>query len=165
MRSPLPRYEAKCVQRRCFQCRSVPLHSDIKRTELPPVNILIPLERQLIALQLCRWEFFIMKLFSRLFVLCCRNCPKDDKFGYFIPILSKLGAAYSTLVDGSLESPCGVLVKYNWISFSFSCGWGATRQNVSKLAAFKRGYRSLGAKISGRRVRPCEYFFIFCKTR
>jgi len=53
MTSRLPRYEAKCVQRRCFQCRPVPLRSDIKGTELPPANILIPLERQLIALQLC----------------------------------------------------------------------------------------------------------------
>jgi len=45
------------VQRNCFQWgvrRSVALHSDIKGTELPPANILIPLERQLIALQLCR---------------------------------------------------------------------------------------------------------------
>ena len=28
---------------------------------------------------------YIMKLCSRLFVLYCRNCPKDDKFRYFIP--------------------------------------------------------------------------------
>jgi len=54
MTSRLPHYEAKCVQRRCFQCRSVALHSDIKGTELPPANILIPLKRQLTALQLCR---------------------------------------------------------------------------------------------------------------
>ena len=81
MTSRLPRYEAKCVQRRCFQCGPVRLRSDIKRTELPPANILIPLERQLIALQLCRGHFFyIMKLCSRLFVMYCRNCPKDDKF-------------------------------------------------------------------------------------
>jgi len=32
--------------------RSVPLRSDIKGTELPPANILIPVERQLIALEL-----------------------------------------------------------------------------------------------------------------
>ena len=50
MTSWLPRYEVKCVQRRCFQCGSVPFHSDIKGTELPRANILIPLERQLIAL-------------------------------------------------------------------------------------------------------------------
>jgi len=30
MTSRLPRYEAKCVQRRCFQWDSVPLRSDIK---------------------------------------------------------------------------------------------------------------------------------------
>jgi len=41
-------------KRTCFQWGSVPLRSDIKGTELPPANILIPLERQLIALQLCR---------------------------------------------------------------------------------------------------------------
>jgi len=80
MTSWLPRYEAKCVQCRCFQCGSVPLHTDIKGTELPPANIWIPLERQLIAVQLSRWKFYITKLCSRLFVLDCRNCPKDDKF-------------------------------------------------------------------------------------
>ena len=36
MTSRLPRYEAKCVQRRCFHRGSVPLRSDIKGTELPP---------------------------------------------------------------------------------------------------------------------------------
>ena len=59
----------------------------------PSANILIPLERQLIVLQLCHDSFYIMKLCSRLFVLYCRNCPTDDKFRYFIPILRKLGAA------------------------------------------------------------------------
>jgi len=62
-------------------------------TGRPPANILIPLERQLIALQLCRWQFYVMKLCSRLFVLHCRNCANYDKFRYFIPILRKLGEA------------------------------------------------------------------------
>jgi len=34
-----------------------------------------------------------MKRCSRLFVLYCRNCLKDDKFRYLIPILRKLGVA------------------------------------------------------------------------
>jgi len=38
-------------------------------------------------------SFYIMKLCSRLFVLYCLNCPKDDKFRYLIPILTKLGEA------------------------------------------------------------------------
>ena len=35
-------------------------------------------------------------------------------------ILRKLGAAYRSLVDGSFESPCRVLVKRNWTSFLWS---------------------------------------------
>jgi len=45
MTSRLMRYEAKCVQRTCFQWGSVPLRSDIKGTELLIDNILIPLEK------------------------------------------------------------------------------------------------------------------------
>jgi len=60
-------YEAKCVQQRCFQLGSVPLRSDIKGTKLPPANILIPLERQLIALQLCRWQFLYNETLQQTF--------------------------------------------------------------------------------------------------
>jgi len=52
----------------------------------PLANILIPLERQLIALQLCAGSFYIVnKLCSRLFVLYCRSRPKDDKSTHFDP--------------------------------------------------------------------------------
>jgi len=37
-------------------------------------------------------SFYIKKLCSRLFVVYCQNCPKEDKFRYFIPILRKLRA-------------------------------------------------------------------------
>ena len=91
MTSRLPRYEAKCVQRRCFQCGSVPLRSDIKGTELLPANILIPLERRYnFALRVFLYNDILQQTF--LFVLYCRNCPKDDKCKYFIPILRKLWA-------------------------------------------------------------------------
>jgi len=93
--SRLPRYEAKCVQRRCFQCDSVPLHWDIKGTELPPANILMPLERHWLRYNLAADSFYVMKRFSTLYVLYCRDCTKDDKFRYIIPILRKLGAAWN----------------------------------------------------------------------
>jgi len=38
-------------------------------------------------------SFYIMTLCNRLFVLYYRNCPKDDKFRYFIPILRNFRAA------------------------------------------------------------------------
>jgi len=76
MTSRLPRYEAKCVQRRCFQCGSVPLRSDIKGMELPPANILIPLERQLTAQQLCCWEFLYNETLQQTFRLLLSKLSK-----------------------------------------------------------------------------------------
>jgi len=67
MTSRLPHYEVKCVPCRCFQYGSVPLRSDIKGMELPPANILIPLERQLIALQRCRWDFLYNETLQQTF--------------------------------------------------------------------------------------------------
>jgi len=57
-------------------------------------------------------SFYIIKLCSRLFVQYCRNCPKDDKFRYFIPILR---------------------------NFSISYGWGTTRQNCVKTRCYQEG--------------------------
>jgi len=51
----------------------------------PPANILIPLERQLNALQFAADSFYIVKLRSRLFVLYCRSRPKDDRSRHFDP--------------------------------------------------------------------------------
>ena len=64
MTSLLPRCEAKCVQRRCFQCGSVPLRSDIKGMEQPLANILIPLERQLLCYNFATDTFYIMLIFA-----------------------------------------------------------------------------------------------------
>jgi len=55
-------------QRTCLcNAGSVPLHSDIKGMELPPANILIPLERQLTALQLCCRQFLYNETLQQTF--------------------------------------------------------------------------------------------------
>jgi len=99
-------------------------------------------------------SFYIMKLCSRLFVPYCRNCPKDDRCRYFP--FSGSWVRRRTLVDGSLKSPCRVLVKCNRTSFSVSYGWGATRQ-MCKNARPSGGGRSLRGKISGGKSSPCQY--------
>ena len=80
---------------------------------VPLPNILIPLERQLNALQLAADNFYIMKVCSRLFVLHCRSRPKYDRSRRFDPHFEEVVGRRRTLVDGSLESPCRVLVKRN----------------------------------------------------
>jgi len=90
----LPRYEAKCVQRMRFQWGgSVPLRSDIKGTELPLPIYWYHSKGNWLRYNFAADSCYIMKLCSRLLVLYCRNCMKDDKFRYLIPILRKLGAA------------------------------------------------------------------------
>jgi len=54
-----------------------------------------------------------------------------------------------------------VLVKCNWTS-SISYGWGATTENVSKLAAFRR-CGSVWAKISGEGVVPLPIYWYHSK--
>jgi len=61
-------------------------------------------------------------------------------------------------MDGSLQSPCRVLVKCNWTSFSISYGKMCQNSLPSGVG------RSLGAKISGGRGRPWGIFFGSYKT-
>ena len=129
----------------------------------PSANILIPLERQLIAIQPCCWEFFIKWNFAAEFSSCIVEIvQKTRNVGIFSKFWGSRGQR-RTLVDGSLESSCRVLVKHNWTSFSISYGWGATRQNVSKLAAFRSGQVTLSQKFQGEGVVPGEYFLVSTK--
>jgi len=62
-----------------------------------------------------------------------------------------------TLVDGSLEST-RVEFLLSAIELVFiSYGWGAKRQNVSKLAAFRRGWVSFSQDFRGKELSPCQY--------
>jgi len=72
-----------------------------------------------------------MKFCSRLFVLYCRNCPKDDKFRYFNPILRNLGAAWKDHVEFFLN-----VIELLFLPLAVEALYKA---KVSKLAAFRRG--------------------------
>jgi len=108
-----------------------------------------------------------MKLCSRLFILYCRNCPKDDKFRYLIPILAEvrggvepwLMARWKTRVE-FLLSVVGLL----FLSLTVEALQGKRRPTPpdSRLAAIRRG-RSVRAKISGEWVVPGEYFLVSAK--
>jgi len=94
---------------------SVLLRSDIKGTELPPANILIPLERELTALQLCRWQFLYNETLHQISRPLLSKLSERRQI-YLIPILRKLEAAYN-LGCTPLENPCRLLINSNWIYF------------------------------------------------
>jgi len=104
-----------------------------------------------------------MKLCSTLLVLYCRNCPKDDKFSYSSPILRKLGAAY---VESWLMArwKAGVKFLLSVIELLFlSLTVEALQGKMCQNSLPSGEGRSLGAKISGGRGRPWEYFLVSTK--
>jgi len=119
----------------------------------PPANMLIPLERQLIALQHCRWHFYTMKLCSRLFVLYCRNCLKDDKCRYFIPILRKFRGSISPWLMARWKARVEFLLSVIELLF-LSLVVEALQNKMCQNSLPSGGGRSLGAKTSGGRGRP-----------
>jgi len=147
MTSRLPRYEVKCVQCRCLQWGLVPLRSESReRSDLPPANILIPLERQLIVLQLCRWHFLYNETLQQTFRPLLSKLSERRQISVFDPHFEEV----RTLADGSLKSPCRLVINCNRTSFSISYCWGAARQNVSKRTAFWRGWVSLSQDFRGK---------------
>ena len=91
MTSRLPRYEAKCVQRRCFQSgRSLCVQISRERSYLLPIYWYHSKSNWLrYNLPLIVFINETLQQTSRP-LLCC---PKDDKFRHLIPILRKLGVA------------------------------------------------------------------------
>jgi len=92
----LRRYKAKCVKTRCLQDGVGHLEPRFPGKGVVPLPIywfFYTTRKAIDCATTLPPRLYIMKLCSRLFVLYCRNCPKDDKFRYFIPILRKLGAA------------------------------------------------------------------------
>ena len=79
----------------------------------PPTNMLIPLERQLNALQFAADSFYIMKLCIRLFVLDCRSRPKYDTSRHFDPHFEEVGGGVEPWWMARWKACAGVLVKRN----------------------------------------------------
>jgi len=90
----LRHYKAKCVKTHWLQVGGRSLGANISAGKGCPLPIYwYHLKGNWLCYNFAADSFYVMKLCSRLFVQYCRNCPKDDKFRYFIPILRKLGAA------------------------------------------------------------------------
>jgi len=157
--SRLPRYEAKYVQRTCFQWGLVPLRSMERSYPLQYIYIK-PLERQMNALQLCRWQFLYNTTLQQTSRLYCRNCPKDDKFRYLIPILRKLWGSVEPWLMARWKARDEFLLSVIELLYR----WGATRQNVSKLTAFWRRWVSLSQDFREKGSSLGNIFFWFLEN-
>jgi len=107
--------------------------------------------------------FYTMKLYSRLFVLYCWNCLKDDKFRYLITILRQLGRR-RTLADGSLESPCRLL-KCNWTTFFYLLPLRRYKTKRAKPHCFQERVGHFEPRFQGGRGRAWGIFFWFLQKK
>jgi len=86
MTSRLPRYHAKYVCNAGASNAGRSLCIQMSRQRSYPLPIYwYHSKRNWLRYNFAADSVYIMKLCSRLFFLYCRNCPKDDKFRYFIP--------------------------------------------------------------------------------
>jgi len=164
MTSRLPRYEAKCVQRGCFQCGSVPLRSDIKGTELPLAYILIPLERQLIALQLCRWQFLHNETLQQTFRPLLSKVSKRRQILVLYPHFDEVRGDVEPQLMAHWEARVKFLLKLIELLF-LSLTVEALQGKMCQNSLPSGGVGHLEPRFQREGVVLGEYFFGFYKTR
>jgi len=113
--------ERRLVTQWCHRCRAVRRNvcnagasnegrslclQILRERSYPPANILIPLERQLVTLQLCRWQFLYNETLQQTSSrpLLSKLIWKTTNLGIWSPFWGSYGRR-KTLADGSLESP------------------------------------------------------------
>ena len=109
-------------------------------------------------------SFYIMKLCSRLFVLYCRSRPKDDKSRHFDPHFEEVRGGVEPWWMARWKAGAEFLlsvIELLCLFLTVEALQGKMCQNSLPTGVG----RSLGAKISGERGRPCRIFFGFYKTR
>ena len=126
----------------------------------------MPLERQLIALQLCRWQFWYNETLQQTFrpVNIVEIVQKTTNLGNLSPFWGSYGRR-RTLVDGSLESPCRVLFKCGWTSFFYLLRLRLYKAKCVKTRWIQEGVGHLEPRFQGGGGRPRGIFFGFYKTR
>jgi len=129
----------------------------------PPANILIPLERQLTALQLCRWHFLYNETLQQTFRPVLSKLSKTTNLGTLSPFWGSYGRR-RTFVCGSLESPCGVLVSVIELLYLYLTV-ETLQGKMWQDSLLSGGGMSVRGKISGGRGHPWGIFFGFYKTR
>ena len=99
-----------------------------------------------------------MKLCSRLFVLYCRSCPKDDKCSYFDPHFEEVMGGVEPWLIARWKARVEFLLSVIELLF-VSLTVAALQGQKCQDSLLSGEGRSLGAKISGGRGRP---WGIFC---
>ena len=133
-----------CVQRKCFQWWSVPLHSDIKWMELPLANILIPLKRQLTSLQLWRWQFLYNETLQQTFR------PLLSKLSVFDPHFEEVRGGIEPWLMARWKARVDLLTELLFLSLTVEALQGRTCQNsllFGEMGQFEPRFQGKGSSL------------------
>jgi len=123
-----------------------------------PANILIPLERQLITLQRCRWKFLYNETLRHTLRPLLSKLSKTRQTYVLYPHFEEVRGGVEPWLMVLSNACVDFLLSVVELLFSIFYGWGATRQNMSKLAALRRGYVTWSQDFRGEGSSPCQYF-------
>ena len=107
-------------------------------------------------------SFYIMKLCSRLFVLYCRSRPKDDRSRHFDSHFEEVRGGIDPCWMARWKARIDFLLVIIEL-FSLALTVEALQGKTCQTSLLSEEGRSLGAKVSGGRGRPWEYFLVSTK--
>jgi len=105
----------------------------------PPAHILIPLQRQLIALQLCCWQFLYNETLRQTFRPVLSKLFKRREIQVIYPHFEEVRGDVEPWLMARWKARIRLPIRRAWTFFATAYGWSATRQNVSRLAAIRSG--------------------------
>ena len=125
------------------------MRSDIKGMELPPANILIPLERQLNALQLCCWEFLYNETLQQTFRSLLSKLSKRRQIQVLYPHFEEVRGGIEPWLMARWKARVEFFLSVSELLFP-SFAVEALQGKMCQNSLASGGGRSLRAKISGR---------------
>jgi len=105
-----------------------------------------------------------MKLCSRLFVLYCRICPKDDQFRYFIPHFEEVRGGVERRLMARWKAHVEFVLSVIELLF-LSLTVEALQCKMCQNSLLSGGVGHLEPRLQWEGVLPGEYFYGFYKTR
>ena len=107
-------------------------------------------------------KFYIMKLFSRLFVFYCRSRPNDDKSRHFDPLFEEVSGDVEPWWMARWKARAEFLLSVVELLFLYLTVEALLGKMCQNSLPSGVG-RSLGAKMSGEGVVPGELFLVSTK--
>jgi len=129
---------------------------------LPIYWYLILLERQLIALQLCRWQFLYNETLQQTFRPLMSKLSKRRQIKVVYPHFEKVSGGVEPWLIARRKACVEFLLTVNELLF-LSLAAEVLQGKMCQNSLPSGGGRSLGAKVSGGRVRPLIIYWYHSK--